>query len=146
MNLGEKIIELRKKKGLTQEALSEYLNVSRQTLSNWEKDNTIPDLAQAKNIAKFFKISLDDLIDNTLEIECKHNSNNILQNLIGKNCFLLMSEEYDDPYINYNSNVKVLEVSDSFIKIEYKKGKQEISKLIDMDMITSIKVIEEDIR
>ncbi len=146
MNLGEKIIELRKKKGLTQEKLSEYLNVSRQTLSNWEKDNTIPDIVQAKNIAKFFKISLDDLIDNSLEIECKNNSNNILQSLIGKNCLLLMSEDYNDPYINYNSSVKVLDVSDSFIKIEYKKGKQVISKLIDIDIITSIKVIEEDVK
>ncbi len=143
MNLGEKITELRKKKSLTQETLSEYLNVSRQTLSNWEKNNTIPDIAQAKNIANFFKISVDDLVDNSLEIECKNNSNNILQSLVGKNCFILMSEDYNDPHINYNSNVKVLDVSDSFIKIEYKKGKQVISKLIDIDIITLIRVIEE---
>lgn len=37
MTLGEKIIELRKKKGLTQENLAEQLNISRQTLLNWEK-------------------------------------------------------------------------------------------------------------
>lgn len=143
MTLGEKITLLRKKKGLTQESLSEVLDVSRQTLSNWEKDNTIPDIIQSKNIAKFFKISLDDLLDNKLEIECKNNSNNILQNLIGKHCFLLLHEDYADPFINWNSNVKVLDVSDSFIKIEYQKGKKIINKIIDLDIIISIKVIED---
>ena len=143
MTLGEKIIELRKKKGLTQENLAEQLNISRQTLLNWEKNNTIPDILQAKNIAKFSNISLDDLLDNNLEIECKNNSNNILQNLIGKNCYLLMHENYADAFINYNANVKILDVSDSFIKIEYKKGKEIINKIIDLDIIISIKLVEE---
>ena len=142
MNINEKILLLRKKEGLSQESLAEKLNVTRQTISNWELGQTSPDILQAKSIARIFKISLDDLKDNQLEFGFKDNSNNILQNLIGKNCFLLMSEDYDDPYINYNSNVKVLDVSNSFIKIEYKKGTQVINKLIDLDIITSIKIIE----
>lgn len=78
-----------------------------------------------------------------MEIECKNNSNNILQNLIGKNCYLLMHENYADAFINYNANVKILDVSDSFIKIEYKKGKEIINKIIDLDIIISIKLVEE---
>lgn len=50
MNLGDKIIELRKNKKLTQEQLSEKLGITRQTLSNWEKNITSPDIEQAKNI------------------------------------------------------------------------------------------------
>lgn len=86
MNINEKILLLRKKEGLSQEGLAEKLNVTRQTVSNWELGQTTPDIQQAKNISKIFKISLDDLTDNKLEFELKENSNNILQNLIGKEC------------------------------------------------------------
>lgn len=144
MNINEKILLLRKKKeGLSQEGLAEKLNVRRQTVSNWELGQTTPDIQQAKNISKIFKISLDDLTDNKLELELTKNSNNILQNLIGKECLLLMDDNYSDSYINNNIKVKVLDVNNSFIKIEYQKGKQIINKLLDIDIITSIKVVEE---
>lgn len=86
MNINEKILLLRKKEGLSQEGLAEKLNVRRQTVSNWKLGQITPDIQQAKNISKIFKISLDDLTDNKLEFELKENSNNILQNLIGKEC------------------------------------------------------------
>ena len=143
MNINEKILLLRKKEGLSQEGLAEKLNVTRQTVSNWELGQTTPDIQQAKNISKIFKISLDDLTDNKLEFELTKNSNNILQNLIGKECLLLMDDNYSDSYINNNIKVKVLDVNNSFIKIEYQKGKQIINKLLDIDIITSIKVVEE---
>lgn len=143
MNISEKILLLRKKEGLSQENLAEKLNITRQTVSNWESGQTAPDILQAKEISKIFKISLDDLTDNDLEFEFKDNSNNILRNLIGKNCMLLVSDDYTNSCINYNKSVKVLDVSDSFIRIEYKKGKQLLNKLIDIDIITSIKVVEE---
>lgn len=143
MNINEKILLLRKKEGLSQEGLAEKLNVTRQTVSNWELGQTTPDIQQAKNIAQIFKISLDDLTDNKLEFELTKNSNNILQNLIGKECLLLMDDNYSDSYINNNIKVKVLDVNNSFIKIEYQKGKQIINKLLDIDIITSIKVVEE---
>ena len=143
MNINEKILLLRKKEGLSQEGLAEKLNVTRQTVSNWELGQTTPDIQQAKNISKIFKISLDDLTDNKLEFEFKENSNNILQDLIGKECLLLMDDNYPDSYINNNIKVKVLDVNNSFIKIEYQKGKQVINKLLDIDIITSIKVVEE---
>lgn len=144
MNINEKILLLRKKEGLSQEGIAEKLNVTRQTVSNWELGQTTPDIQQAKNISQIFKISLDDLTDNKLEFEFKDNPNNILQNLIGKDCLLLMNEDYPDSYINNNIKVKVLDVNNSFIKIEYQKGKQVINKLLDIDIITSIKVVEED--
>jgi len=71
MTLGEKIVELRKKENLTQEKLAEKLGISRQTLSNWESDSTTPDIRQAKEISRIFKVSLDDLLSNEIAIECK---------------------------------------------------------------------------
>ena len=144
MNINEKLLLLRKKAGLSQESLAEKLNVTRQTVSNWELGQTTPDILQAKELSKIFKVSLDDLTDNKLEFEVKDNSNSILKDLIGKNCLLLINEEYNDSYIDCESKVKILDVSDSFIKVEYTKGKKIVEKLIDIDIITSIKVVEGD--
>lgn len=144
MNINKKILLLRKKAGLSQESLAEKLNITRQTVSNWELGQTTPDILQAKELSKIFKVSLDDLTDNKLELNVKDNSNNILKDLIGKNCLLLINEDYTDSYIDYNTKVKILDVSNSFIKVEYKKGKSLVEKLIDIDIITSIKVVEGD--
>lgn len=69
MELGEKIYELRKSNGISQEQLAEKeeLNVTRQTISNWELGQTVPDIHQAKALAKIFKISLDELTNNEMK-------------------------------------------------------------------------------
>lgn len=66
MNLGNKILELRKREKLSQEQLAEKLHVTRQTISNWELNETTPDLNQAKQLSKIFNISLDELTDNDI--------------------------------------------------------------------------------
>ena len=66
MNLGNKILEFRKKLNLSQEQLAEKINVTRQTISKWELNETIPDIKQAKELSKIFKISLDELTDNDI--------------------------------------------------------------------------------
>lgn len=67
MELGSKIYELRKKANLSQEHLAEKLNVTRQTISNWEIGQTSPDIFQAKEISKIFNVSLDELTDNDIK-------------------------------------------------------------------------------
>lgn len=62
MDLGKKIIEMRKNKNLSQEQLAETLNVSRQTISNWENGRFYPDIDALVKISKYFNISLDDLL------------------------------------------------------------------------------------
>lgn len=62
--LGEKIIQERKKHYLSQEALAEVIGVTRQTISNWELNETSPDLKQAEKLADIFNISMDELIGN----------------------------------------------------------------------------------
>ncbi len=64
MNIGEKIIELRKSRNISQEKLSEMVGVTRQTLSNWESNITSPDLKQTKKISEIFNVSLDELTGN----------------------------------------------------------------------------------
>ena len=64
MNIGEKIVKLRKEKNISQEKLSEMLDVTRQTLSNWESDITSPNLKQTKKMSEIFGVSLDELTGN----------------------------------------------------------------------------------
>ena len=66
MDLGKKILELRKKENLSQEQLAEKMNVTRQTISKWELNETTPDIKQAKELSRLFKISLDELTENDM--------------------------------------------------------------------------------
>ena len=62
MEFNEKLQELRKQKGLTQEALAERLFVSRTAVSKWESGRGFPNLESLKAIAKVFSVSLDELL------------------------------------------------------------------------------------
>lgn len=62
MNLGEKIYQQRTKKKMSQGDLAEILNVSRQSISKWENNSSIPDLDKIVKMSEIFEISLDELI------------------------------------------------------------------------------------
>lgn len=70
--IGNSLFNARKKSGLSQEEVGEKLGVSRQTISKWESDETIPDIWQSKKLALLYHLSLDDLVAfdvNVKEIE-----------------------------------------------------------------------------
>lgn len=67
MELGNKLLELRKNNGFSQEELAEKVAVSRQTISKWELNESSPDLKQAKQLSKIFKVSIDELADNDMK-------------------------------------------------------------------------------
>ena len=69
MNLGENLFQARKKKGLSQEAVAEKLGVSRQTISKWETDETLPDIRQAKKLAVLYGLTLDELIEFNIDVQ-----------------------------------------------------------------------------
>lgn len=69
MNLGQQLAKARKKKGMSQEEVAEKLGVSRQTISKWELDETVPDIYQAKKLAVIYHMSLDKLIEFDVETE-----------------------------------------------------------------------------
>lgn len=66
MEIGNKIMELRKKNGLSQEELAEKVGVARQTISKWELGETSPDLKQSKELSNIFNVSLDELVSNDI--------------------------------------------------------------------------------
>lgn len=69
MSLGNSLFNARKKSALSQEEVAEKLGVSRQTISKWELDETLPDIRQAKKLSSLYHLSLDELIDYDMEVE-----------------------------------------------------------------------------
>lgn len=58
----EKLYELRKEKGFSQEELADKLNVARQTISKWENGTTTPDTNNLIELSNIFEISIDDFV------------------------------------------------------------------------------------
>ena len=69
MGFGRHLLKKKKKKGLSQEETAEKLGVSRQTISKWETDETLPDIRQAKRLAVLYGVTLDELIDYDLDVQ-----------------------------------------------------------------------------
>ncbi|WP_373109597.1 helix-turn-helix transcriptional regulator [Streptococcus anginosus] len=62
MEIGKKLKEARQMSGLTQENVAEKLNVSRQTISNWETEKFYPDILYVLQLSDLYQISLDELL------------------------------------------------------------------------------------
>lgn len=68
MIFADKLIELRKKNGMTQEELAEHMNVSRQSVSKWEGAQSVPDLDKVLKLSKLFGVTTDYLLKEELEL------------------------------------------------------------------------------
>lgn len=62
MEIGKKLKNARLQKGFTQEAVAEKIQVSRQTISNWENEKSYPDIVSVVNLSNLYEISLDELL------------------------------------------------------------------------------------
>ncbi|WP_438647706.1 helix-turn-helix domain-containing protein [Romboutsia sp.] len=67
MEFGEKLLALRKKEGLSQEALAEKLNTSRQAISKWENGQGFPETEKLLKISNIFNVSVDYLLKSSVE-------------------------------------------------------------------------------
>ena len=76
MTLGEKIVSLRNKVGISQEQLAEKINVSRQSVSKWEMDQALPQIDKVLQLCELFDISTDDLLIDKNIIETNNTTNN----------------------------------------------------------------------
>lgn len=63
MSLGNSLFHARKRSGLSQEEVAEKLGVSRQTISKWELDETLPDIWQSKHLSNLYHVTMDELMD-----------------------------------------------------------------------------------
>lgn len=68
MSLGEKLLKLRKKKGLSQEEVADILHVTRQTVSKWETDQSMPDFDKVVPICNLYEISTEELFHDGVSV------------------------------------------------------------------------------
>ena len=79
MEFNEKLQELRKSRGLTQEELAEALFVSRTAVSKWESGRGYPSIDSLKEISKYFSVTIDELLtgEKLISIAERENKSNI---------------------------------------------------------------------
>ena len=73
MTVGKNILELRKTRGISQEELANLLLISRQTVSQWENDQTVPSIDNLLRLKEIFGVSVDELMQ--VKTETKENLN-----------------------------------------------------------------------
>ena len=105
--LGENIKRLRREKDLTQEALAEFLGVTFQSVSNWERGESYPDITMLPEIAGFFKVSVDELLGIN-KAENEHEINSKIAEYDNLTDHKLMQEIITDLKVKFPNDFRVL--------------------------------------
>lgn len=154
-SLGERLVELRKKHGYSQQEIADRLSVTRQTISNWECGQGAPALDKAAELAAIYRISLDELAGLAGEREAPAVDLHILKKLEGRRCQLEFTEENTidavmDGLLN-NANVRILEVGERRVRIEYERKKEDamfqketVVREVEHSMIIGASFVEEN--
>lgn len=152
--LAERLVELRKKQGYSQQEIADRLSVTRQTISNWECGQGAPALDKAAELAAIYQISLDELAGLADEREAPEADLHILKKLEGRRCQLEFTEENTmdavmDGLLD-NANVRILEVGDRWVRIEYERKKEDamfqketVVREVEHSMIIGASFVEE---
>jgi len=163
--LGEKLMKLRRKQGYSQQDVALLLGVSRQTISNWESDQGAPSLDKAAELATLYKIKLNDLVSDDIEVvivdddsQDQESNLHVLESLIGKTCYIGFSLDKVSKHlvtINEldwftNNKASILDASSDWIKVEYQRikdtnlfKKEAIIQLIETSAISGFTIVEE---
>lgn len=155
--LSEKLITLRKKSGMSQQELADQICVTRQTISNWECGQGAPALDKAAELAALYHISLDDLVGDHVGIVArqKRSSNRLLKSLEGKRVKISCNDKEIAMQVDfdwgYNRIVKVLEVTDEWMRIEYTRTKENsltkketVVKLMEIGTFNGFELVEDE--
>lgn len=101
--LGENIKSLRKQKGFSQETLAQQLNVTRQTISKWEKGYSVPDAVMLGDLAELFEVPVSTLLGDGLPEEEKAQSSEMAE--VAKQLAIL-NEQLANRTVRRNKTVK----------------------------------------
>ncbi len=153
-SLAERLVALRKKQGYSQQEIADRLSVTRQTISNWECGQGAPALDKAAELAAIYQISLDELAGLADKGEAPKADLHILKKLEGRRCQLEFTEENTidavmDGLLD-NANVRILEVGDRWVRIEYERRKEDamfqketVVREVEHSMIIGASFVEE---
>lgn len=156
--LSEKLITLRKKSGMSQQELADRICVTRQTISNWECGQGAPALDKAAELAAIFHVGLDDLVGDHVDIivKSKKRPNRLLKNLEGRRVRISCKDNEIAMEVGfdwgYSGIVKVLEVTDEWMRIEYTRTKENsltkketVVKLMEIGTFDGFELVEDEV-
>lgn len=145
--LGENIKNFRHQKGITQETLAEFLGVTFQSVSRWERGESYPDITMLPEIADFFKVTVDDLLgSNKKQSEKKVQAYLELYDTMKLKNLAKVFNEYKNAVkefprdfrllvrymqLLHEAKLRTLSISE-ILSGEYKKPSEEISKIYDI--------------
>ena len=137
MTLSEKIMNLRKKNGWSQEELAERLDISRQSVSKWESGESVPTLEKLIRISEIFEVSTDYLLkDNFKEEKFDRNESSIYMNKIEESSYINNRNISSD--IAIDRIISEEKTTDNVIK-RRKTSFEEVSNYIELSEITAKK-------
>lgn len=157
--VGEKLQRLRRKQGMSQQEVADLLGVARQTISNWESDQGAPALDKAAELARCYRVGLEDLVSDEVEVvtgpaeAAPGKDLHVLRSLVGASCqFMVESPEFmlsSMDAMGRTRTVRILDADENWIRVEYERssgiGKKEtVVQLIDVNVVSSITVVGED--
>lgn len=119
MNIQDKIIQIRKDNNLSQEEFAEILGVTRQSVSNWERNTCYPDIETIIIISNKFNISLDNLLKNDIKlvktIDKKIKINKLLKYLL---IVLLITSIITIIILNHKHKRDISNIKNDFINVK----------------------------
>lgn len=127
MTLGEKIYKLRTEQGLSQETFGDKLGVSRQSVSKWETDQSVPEPDKIVAISELFGVSTDYLLKATAS-EISRNAQNI-------------TDSIQNPSGNVPGAEEETPLEDSMLRIEYRPGQRRLFEYKSKKMIGSLPLV-----
>ena len=153
--LSEKLINLRRKQGLSQQEVAQALGVTRQTISNWECGQGAPAIDKAKDLALLYHVGLDDLVSDEIAIVTpaqkeEERDLHVLRSLVGSTCklFPVSMKALGDHYEDFADGRKyrILGVEDGWLRVEYDVPKgltrtEPAVSLIDISLIGSLVMV-----
>ncbi len=104
MNLGEKLFELRRTKNLTQDDVAEKLNVTRQTVSKWETNQSTPDFDKILPLCELYGISPNELLKGESKETINNENKEELNWSEAKNHLFTRGKDDEDSYARMNRN------------------------------------------
>lgn len=144
MTFGDQLSKARKNKDLTQEELAERLNLSRQTILRWEKNQVFPDISNLKAVAQVLDVSFDYLLGEDKPEKPPVTEMNLQDILVGKKVQLVIYEELLDDYLAiYDKVCLVLDMEEDMVQVQFTEKKELRMKIIPMSAIQSFTLLNE---
>ena len=144
MTFGDQLSKARKEKEFTQEELAEKLNLSRQTILRWEKNQVFPDISNLKAVAQVLDVSFDYLLGEDKTNKVPSSKLSLTDVLVGKEVRLIIYQKSLDNYLAiYDNNCLVLDIAEDMVQVQYTDKNELQMKIIPLSVIQSFTLVNE---